>query len=150
DGFTAVGEVTLVSAAIGDSLQCRAATFSNVGKIALDLEGAKISRSLILKSLSSSPDGVVDLSFSHTGQLSDDSTSWPDRGLLILQGLTYEGIAGATDSETRLEWLNRQPRGQFRPQPYEQLIRILREMGHDRDAQKIAIAKQIALRESGE
>ena len=79
------------------------------------------------------------------GRLIDDSTSWVETEL-ILDGFSYGGLgSGApTTAEVRRRWCERQPG--FRPQPYEQLARTLRHMGHDRDARKIAMAKQDALR----
>jgi hypothetical protein len=37
--------------------------------------------------------------------------------------------------------LNRQPEGQFWPQPYEQLAKVLRQSGREEDAKKILIEK---------
>jgi hypothetical protein len=46
----------------------------------------------------------------------------------------------------RVNWLLRQPPehlgSSFRPQPFEQLVKVLREMGHEKDAIQIAVAKQ--------
>ena len=38
----------------------------------------------------------------------------------------------------------------YRPQPYEQLAKVLRDMGHDNDARDVYIAKQEALRKNGD
>jgi hypothetical protein len=67
-----------------------------------------------------------------------------------LNGFEYEEFAfGApTSAVERIDWLKRQE--PFQAPPYEQAIRVLRRMGHDRDARDIAIAKQVALRESGQ
>jgi hypothetical protein len=146
----AIGTTSLLGAKIGGDVQCAKAVFDNAAGISLNIEGAYIGRSLSLHSLSTPPSGKVDLSFAHVGQLVDDPASWPAHDLLILQGFVYESLAGPTDAKRRSEWLGRQPADQFRPQPYEQLIKVLRDMGHDRDAQAIAVAKQAALRKSGE
>ena len=37
----------------------------------------------------------------------------------------------------------------FKPQPWEQLVKVLREMGHDEDAKLVAIEKQDRLRRAG-
>jgi hypothetical protein len=49
-----------------------------------------------------------------------------------------------TDAEGRLEWLAKGDRsnGAFTPQPYTQLAKVLREMGHERDARAVLIAKE--------
>jgi hypothetical protein len=71
-----------------------------------------------------------------------------------LNGFIYERLAhiapahalDAPGMKGRLDWLLRQPprhlHDSFRPQPFEQLIKVLREMGHEKDAQQIALAKQ--------
>jgi hypothetical protein len=50
------------------------------------------------------------------------------------------------DAPSRLEWFARQdpaPWGEdFWPQPYEQLAKVLREMGHGEDARAVLIAKE--------
>ncbi len=71
---------------------------------------------------------------------------------IALDGFTYDQLVGQGkyDAETRLRWLARQPENHriadFRPQPYEQLVKVLREMGHERDARIIAKARQDAER----
>jgi hypothetical protein len=69
---------------------------------------------------------------------------------LILHGFSYQSLtlSAPTDAKRRCDWLSRQSRDQS--PPYEQLVRVLRQMGHDRDARSIAIAKQAALRRSGQ
>lgn len=52
----------------------------------------------------------------------------------------------------RLSWLARQPlrhrREGFRPQPYEQLTKTYRAIGHEDDARTISVAKRTAFRRS--
>src|SRR5208282_3818227 len=82
----------------------------------------------------------------------DDAPSWPQAGHLWLDGFVYDTIAAPapTQVEARLDWLKRQPKDRSWPVAYEQLIHALRRMGHERDARKVAIAKEKALRKSGE
>ncbi len=86
------------------------------------------------------------------GALVDEEASWPEKGRLILDGFVYDSIAdGPTDAKTRLKWLRRQPDWLgFRPQPYEQLIAVLRRMGHEHQVAEVAIAKQKDLYERGD
>ena len=59
------------------------------------------------------------------------------------------------DAARRLEWLkigsrftfdiDRQTKEVFFPQPYTQLAKVLSEMGHDRDARKVLMARETAL-----
>ena len=97
--------------------------------------------------------GPVRFSGAQIGSLIDD-TNLIARGI-ILDGLEYGNISGsaATDSSTRIAWLNKQPHDHlyenFKPQPWEQLIKVLRTMGHTADADAVAIAKQDQLYRAG-
>lgn len=143
DDTTAKGEVRLIGVGIGGQLSCERATFENPGGTALNLRAATIYE-LFLQSLKAPPNGVLDLSHTRVGTLADDPQSWPTAGSLRLAGFTYESFApGApADAASRLNWLRRQPPQSFSAQPYEQLTRLLRQMGHDRDARIVAMAKQ--------
>jgi len=152
DGFTAEGEVRLLGADIGGDLSCRAAEFKNSSGFALNAQNMKVVGALFLDRIKLGREGGFNLNHAKVAQLLDDVNSWPGPGQLILDGFDYEAIAGdaPTTAEARLRWLRLQPTKPFKPQPYEQLIRVLRRMGHERDAREIAIAKQDALRKSGE
>lgn len=96
--------------------------------------------------------GAIRLAAAHIGTLVDDVKCWPASGN-FLDGLHYDRIAHSTDAATRIDWLKRQHDDHlgedFKPQPWEQLIKVLREMGHPADAAEVAIAKQKALRKAG-
>jgi len=151
DGFRSAGEVRLVGAKIGASLICIGGTFDNGEGIALRLVRANISGALFLRSLTIQPIGTVHLGGARVGQLIDDFASWPRPRYLILDGFVYGSLAESapTDAKRRSDWLNRQPEDQFKPQPYEQLAQVLRQMGHERESRAIAIAKYAALRKRG-
>lgn len=89
----------------------------------------------------------------------DDMKSWPvatvkteEQGILPcfigLDGFTYDCFVGVapTNAATRRKWLLRQSCDHlvksFRPQPFEQLVKVLRAMGHEDDARQIAMFKQ--------
>ena len=148
-GFKATGAVLLLSAQIGGDLYCDGGSFENAGGYALHAQGATVKGGLVFRGVTIVK-GRVDLATAHVGSLVDDTASWPENAL-ILDGFAYDRIiAGPTDAATRIAWLNKQrPRylnEGFCPQPWEQIIRVLREMGHGRDADEVAIAKQHALR----
>lgn len=98
--------------------------------------------------------GGIDLHLATVGSYFDDEKSWCAARDLHLDGLTYAAILPA-DSASRIRWLEQAHR---RPlvasedmaiepnhvflQPYEQLVQTLRKQGHERDARKVAIAKQ--------
>ena len=156
DGFTAHGAVRLLGAQIGGSLYCIGGTFQNcdkdgntIGK-ALNADGMVVKGGVFLRGGKFT--GAIDLATAHIGTLVDDANCWPANSN-FLDGLRYDRIIGPTDAATRIDWLNRQQAdylgADFRPQPWEQLIKVLREMGHPAEAAEVAIAKQVALRKAG-
>ncbi len=158
-GFTAKGEVQLVGAKIGGQLNCRGGKFENVSKEgsknALSIFGTTVGGALILDKLPARPVGRIDLGHAKTGDLVDDSTSWPedDNNLLfnglILDGFQYDAIDvdSPKDAEERIKWVGLQPEDSFSFQPYEQLAQVLRLMGDEAGAREVLIAKQAKLRE---
>ena len=84
------------------------------------------------------------------GILDDPETGWPAPGFLDLEDVTYErlrSINGGNIVAQRTAWLRLQyPNGRptpatFRPQPYEELSRVLRQHGQAREADAIAVEK---------
>src|SRR5207248_10549053 len=77
------------------------------------------------------------------GTFRDEEKSWPGEGKLFLDGFTYDRISedSPLTAQSRIEWLHRQPRDKFLPQPYEQLASVLRNMGHEREARAVVIQK---------
>ncbi|HRW60471.1 MAG TPA: hypothetical protein P5340_07440 [Defluviicoccus sp.] len=147
DGFRAVGEVRLIGAKVGGSLDCSDGSFENPKGVALNAERADVRGVLFWRQLTAPPAGGVLLAHATVGVLADDLESWPGPGALDLSGFVYGAIAASsiTDAARRLDWLRRQDPQLFSPQPYEQLAKVLRQMGHDDDARKIAIARKQAL-----
>lgn len=66
--------------------------------------------------------------------------------LLNLNFFNYDQIIGDTTFPTRKQWLLAQfqngPDEGFQPQPFEQLAKILRNIGHEEDAKLISILKR--------
>ncbi len=84
------------------------------------------------------------------GIVDNVETGWPAAGFLDLEDATYERLRSATGGDVvqeRLRWLRLQfPDGQptattFRPQPYEELSRVLRQHGQAREADAVAVEK---------
>ncbi|MCX6828495.1 MAG: hypothetical protein NT002_04360 [candidate division Zixibacteria bacterium] len=166
EGFRAKGEVRFQGAVIGGDLDCIAGEFTNAGRKALNVQNAKIGGNVLMRE-AFNPQGTVSLVFAHisgsleyldvespdkatldlrsakVGTLYDNENSWPAKGNLLMDGFEYDIIADKAekDAEMRLKWLRLQPEDQFRPQPYEQLAKVLEKMGHENDARKIRIAK---------
>jgi hypothetical protein len=136
------------------------------GPIALNLQQARISNALALNNIGAFDDdgrapaldepispvrGFFLLTGARVNSILDRTeTGWPAPGFLDLEGATYERIrhlGGGGTAERRLAWLRRQfPDGKpdahtFRPQPYEQLSRVLLQHGQTREANAVAVEK---------
>ncbi|MFZ5931615.1 MAG: hypothetical protein ACOY15_10425 [Pseudomonadota bacterium] len=152
EGFIARGEVRLNGADIGGQLTCTGGHFENFSGTALNLDSVKVAATAFLTRVKIC--GVLNLRGAQISELADDKQSWPDQGKLLLDQFKYDSIVvnASTDAKSRLKWLSLQPTNSkdygFRPQPYEQLVKVLRAMGHESDARKIAIAKQQEMRKT--
>lgn len=104
-------------------------------------------------------EGSLDLREAQITVLVDIKHCWPvptviDKhnklliNVIYLDGLTYKRFGtGSSDSVSdRKEWLMRQPPddlgNQFKSQPFEELIKVYRDMGRITDANKISIFKR--------
>ncbi len=147
EGFAAKGNVRLVGAWIDGDLLCDDATFEARSPDEQAFSAGRMNvQGLFLWRLARTPVGVVSFDHAHVGRLVDNARSWPAPGRLDLDGFTYDTLAwdSPVGWRERRRWLELQHGTDFRPQPYEQLVAVLRRMGHERDALQIAIAKQDA------
>lgn len=167
DGFSAVGALSLRSARIGGSLRLVSARLGRAPNgTSFDATGMEIGHEL-LWAPAAQVTGKVLLVDANVGQLSDDwtrvdgcpSAGWPLDGRLRLDGFTYSRIGrhGQVTGEKRLEWLRSQygsvgegDAGTFAAQPYEQLAKVYRDAGQDREAREVAIARRRDLRRHGD
>ena len=138
-------------ATIGGQLDCGGAQFENAGGYALNAERMKVDGSFLWqKIVAGDIKGRISLAAAHVGDLVDDPESWPvGKEQLQLDGFTYDRIGNLfTDAKRRLAWLEKGTRhkGIFLPQPYTQLAKVLRQMGHDREARSILEAQGTLLR----
>ncbi len=157
-GFASAGGVSLVRARIGGDLDATGAGFDRLGDgawgdgAALRLDRARIDGALVLRQLQES---LLGASFvgARAGTLVDDATTWGER--LALDGFAYGrfGDGAPLDTGFRLDWLERQTaahlRGDFRPQPWRRLIRVLRRMGHEHRAARVAMRRETWRRRAG-
>jgi len=148
--FTATGTVCMTGAQIGGNLECTKGKFDGKEGEALVAAGMTVAGEFCFKNLSGVKGGVS-LIATKVGSLIDDFESWPKE--LNLDGFVYGRLAvdAPTDAETRLEWLKKQPAlhldgKDFKPQPWWQLQKVLRDMGHLEDARQVAIALEDQLR----
>jgi hypothetical protein len=163
DGFSAYGKTELFGAKIGEILNCYGGVFDFVILNEATIKG------MFVWSRIQNPNVVeLDLRNASVGSVADDEGSWPQKGHLRLDGFEYERISDSpleedfleaseespgkkyeintpTDAPTRLKWLDREP--QFKPQPYRQLAKVLREMGNDDGAKEVLLEMESRARE---
>ena len=132
-----------------EGLDCTGATFNAVkdkdGRqtgYALSAEGLEAKGSFFLRA-GASISGRISLSGARVGALVDEAGCWPEGlGQIDLDRFRYDAILGygPVDAKTRIAWLAKLDHdGGFSPQPYEQLAKVLREMGHREDARAVLI-----------
>lgn len=145
-GFSATGTVRLLNVQIGGNLACISAKFNGKGVDALLANRMNVKGAFFFRELPA-PVNDISLADACVGQLADDAGSWGNN--LYLDGFVYDSLAGnaPTDAATRLAWLDKQLPAHtglndtgFRPQPWKQLARVLREMGHADDSRQVSIA----------
>jgi sRNA-binding regulator protein Hfq len=164
-GFKAEGETVLASTTIGVNLVCEGAHLLGDKGVALNANTMKVGGSVFLRN-GFKAEGIVtlvnadlghlsmygfiepektilDLRLAKTASLWDDKESWPSAGNLFLDGFNYERLfqRSPMDAKSRIAWLHRQPRRSFLAQPYEQLVAVFRQMGHEREARQVMIEK---------
>jgi hypothetical protein len=160
--FHAIGEVRLLRARIGGNLDCDRGHFEATGEYSLICNRARIQGALHFRELVEPEQhkaGAVAFLSAHATTLTDDAASWGTARALILDGFHYDRITGVPrtdqpgsttsgdgpprDAETRIAWLDQQLQRHleqdFRPQPWQQLARVLMEMGHEDDARTVLI-----------
>jgi hypothetical protein len=168
DGFQAKGMVNLLGANIGSDLECRGGKFVNLQGDALiaediDVKGAvylsdgfhaegvvnlrraRIDSTLSMRGIANPEKMELDLRFARIHILEDNEKSWPQKTKIHLNDCVYDTIShdSPLDDKKRLEWLRLQKlETDFSPQPYEQLAKVLRSLGHEDAAIKVLIGKQ--------
>ncbi len=153
---TTQGEVSIQNAEINGNLDYSDATLENTGGDALIIDRTVVKGALFL--LLSQPLERASFESANVGQLVDTLNSWGDN--IVLDGFTYGSFASVapTNAKTRIAWLDKQnpkfcglqknSHQKFRPQPWQQLQKVLREMGHTEDARQVAIAFENRLRKA--
>ncbi|MEG0052101.1 MAG: hypothetical protein RR715_02445 [Comamonas sp.] len=150
--FRAIGRVDLNNAKIGGNFDCEKGDFEVKDGVALSLYSAVVHGRFIFKCLARSMH--INLSHTKVGVLEDDLSAWANG--CILDGFSYGALGGKSpiNGIDRLAWLIKQPEKhrsaeEFRPQPWRQLQRVLREMGHAEDSKQVGIAFEDHLRKIG-
>ena len=151
DGFKAEGEVRLIGTVIGGNIDFSDGHFFCENGKAINASRLIVGGNLFLRR--ANVVGTIEITTVEVGTLADDDFSCWQGGRHLLDGFHFKRIIGFTDAARRIEWLKLQREDQltsdFKPQPWEQLIKVLREMGHHEDASDIAVAKQLQMRYAG-
>ena len=143
----AIPSMRAAGSVIDGQLSFTNVAFDNSDGTALHLQNAVVKREFIFRKIPKVA-GLIKLSAAHVRTLADDADSWPDDGQIILDGMTYDRLTGPTDARTRLQWLAKTDQGKdkFYPHPYNQLARVLHDMGHEEDAVRVRVALARKLR----
>ena len=157
------GQVALERAAIDGDLICNGARFIAKDDRALRLTGAEIRGGVFFRLGPGAQDpdfkmfeGMLILTDVSAKTLIDAERCWPDQGKLIMDGFDYGRISWAspTDFRARRRWLKLQiPEhlgSNFRPQPWEQLERVLSSQGKPLEARRIGVERERQTRRAGE
>lgn len=166
--FMVKGEVNFNSAQIESNIQCGRGKIINPDGFALYFGDAKISGNVLFKdelhiegniSFTSIEinkcvifsdiyvKGIFDFTSAKINIIEEIKNFWEKEDFkeLHLDGLEYNHLSGVNlDSITLINWLSKMPK--FKPQPYKQLAKILRNMGHHEDANNIMIKYNDELR----
>lgn len=144
--------VRLLGAKLGGPLDCIGAKFNAAkdesGELvgyAFSADGLESKGGFFLRA-GAVINGEIRLEGIKVRALCDDLDCWPEgEKQLFLDRFHYDVILGGApvDARQRLAWLEgiHHSNG-FSPQPYEQLAKVLREMGHREDARVVLIEKE--------
>jgi hypothetical protein len=135
-GLRVEGELRLRAADVAGEVDLTDAVLLRPDGVALDGWGLRAGQ---LSLLPERTDGTVDLRHARVEVLRDDPNRWPAQ--LRLDGATYTALEPVGTARVRLDWLDRDPEG-FRPQPYEQLGTLYRQIGREADARTVLLVKQ--------
>lgn len=143
NGFQANDEVRLVGAKIAGNFDCATAIFTAIDakRPAFCCNAVLIMGGMLFDQNSKIIKGYLDLAHANIGALSSDDAFWQQESLktVYLDGFKYGHIYGNTNAFFLLKNMLGKML-EFKPQPYKQLAKVLREMGHDRDADEVIIA----------
>jgi len=133
DGFSAEGDLYILGASIGKDLNCRAGNI----KGQFFVQGTSIGSALFWDKIISPQETTLNWKNTSTSALVDDEKSWPALGKLIIDGFSYKHLSGDSPrrAKERLNWLARQE--PIAPRPYQQLAKVLRDLGDDAGARKV-------------
>ncbi|MFV0473150.1 MAG: hypothetical protein ACK5MQ_02765 [Pikeienuella sp.] len=141
-----IGEFRLVGANIEGNLSFVGAVFLNVGGKAVSANRLQVGGGVFLRD-GARISGILNLTGANISAIVDDPVCWPEPGDLRLNRCRYGAFHGkGVSAEERIRWLTLQDPSRFGegfwPQPWEQCAKVLRDMGHPKDAREVLIEKE--------
>ncbi len=131
-GSCVVGDALFNGAQIGGNLSCEGSRFDGT----LSAERASIKGRLYWIRIVNPEQAALELRDASIGAIVDDANSWPMKGKLHVDGLTYQRFSGSPkDASGRLEWLGRIASFSF--QPYRHLANVLGDSGDNVGSRKV-------------
>ena len=164
-GFESQGEVSLIEVTIEGSLDCDDSVLANAGSNTINATRAKIRGSVFLEAFKSdgsidfqdaqigdelrlssgnwSADAALDLSSANAKTVLNDPSGWPSKNHLHLHGFTFDELHqnASLEAYDQRDWIWLQPSDTFRAQPFEQMAKVLRNMGREEAARDTMIIK---------
>ncbi len=173
--FSADGAVRLLGAEIVGDLQVSDGRFARGSSF--HAQGARVRRRFFWRDLGPKVGVILNLNHASVGVLSDAEESWPTPGNLNLDGFVFSRFARSpTDAARRLRWLALQNSEdppwysrikhalfyggieqhwrqtawpEFRPQPFQQVAKVLQESGDYAGARRVLIEMENSRRKFG-
>ncbi|WP_415220898.1 hypothetical protein [Pseudophaeobacter arcticus] len=141
-GFCATEIVDLNNAVIGGTLDFTNSSFFGDGIRALHLQSTK-ANSLFWRGVHECR-GLLDLNGAYFSTVASDIESWDKTQEFLLDNFTYDHLVTNAHASELISWVQSGSTmdGKFSPQPYTQLAKVLREMGHDHGARQVLLAKE--------
>jgi len=138
---TCQGQLCLDNAEVAGSIHLEEARLSDPAGWPLTCQHLKAHEVVLL---TSEPIKGADLRHARIDLLRDEPGKWPEK--LRLDGLSYSALEPPPPGTRgqRQGWLDRDD---YRPQPYEKLASLYRQLGNDSEAREVLLAKQKRHRE---
>ncbi|WP_299369308.1 hypothetical protein [uncultured Tateyamaria sp.] len=144
DGCDSTGEILLAGSRISGRLTCERIKLRNDSGHAFNGQAMRVEHAFVWKKVEHRSGGVS-LNGAHVAELDDQPDNWPPCDQLFLDGFTYDRIKGTVStSPARMDWLRDGSYFgvEFRPQPYSQYAKFLRDTGHDEDARRVLYTRE--------
>ncbi len=144
DGCDSTGEILLAGSRISGRLTCERIKLRNDSGHAFNGQAMRVEHAFVWKKVEHRSGGVS-LNGAHVAELDDQPNNWPPCDQLFLDGFTYDRIKGTVStSPARMDWLRDGSYFgvEFRPQPYSQYAKFLRDTGHDEDARRVLYTRE--------